>query len=141
MLTGSKWDCEKGLEIEMTLRCMAKQADEMVLFPETVKRFERGEEKMVKCKISVSYKLFDIYGKPFTLTHPSAILSVLVSTRCCNSCHKFRCLALIYSLRVLEVRSTKSFYWAKSKVLESLVPYGVLKKNFPGLFQLPYCSA
>lgn len=82
MLTGSKWDCEKGLEIEMTLRYMAKQADEMVLFPETVKRFERGEEKMVKCKISVSYKLCDIYGNPFTLTHPSAILSVSVSKQC-----------------------------------------------------------
>ena len=51
-MTGLKWECEKELEIEMTPRCMAKQADEMVLFPETLKMFEQGGERVVKCKIS-----------------------------------------------------------------------------------------
>lgn len=64
MLTDLKWDCEKGLEIETAPRCMAKQADEMVQFPETAKGFERGEETVVRRKIPISYKLCGIDGKP-----------------------------------------------------------------------------
>lgn len=43
----------------------------------------------------------------------------------------------MYSLRVLEVSSTKSFYEAKLKVLESLVPSGRAegKNLFPCLFR------